>query len=142
MAIRKMARCFTRIVMVLSLALMAVSCSMEGTFGFKKFGQDTYHKLQGSPEFASDETVDWVFMFRKKYGERTIGVVYQKKELVWVDVFTTTAKIDNSTRTVYGTIKDLEPGKYQIIITELEKDNKLIDSKEFIIYEKDSDEDE
>jgi hypothetical protein len=142
MAIGKKASGFARIGIVLALTLAAVSCSMEGTFGFKKFGQDIYHKLQGSPEFASNEAVDWVFKFRKKYGERTIGVVYQKKELVWVDVFTTTAKIDNTTMAVYGTIKDLEPGQYQIIITELEKDNKLIDSKEFIIYEKDSDEDE
>ncbi len=138
MKIRRLAH----IVIVLVLALGAVSCSMEGTFGFKRFGQDTYHKIQGSPEFTSDEAVDWVFLFRKKYGERSIGIVYQKKELVWVEVFTRTAKIDDTTRAVYGTIKDLEPGHYQIVITELEKDNRLIDSKDFNIYGKDADEEE
>ncbi len=125
---------------ILALALGTVSCSMQGTFGFKKFGQDTYHKLEGTPEFASDETVDWAFVFRQKYGERAIGVVYQKKELVWADVLTRSARIDNTSRIVYGTIKDLEPGRYQIILTELEKDNRLIDSKDFIIYEKEDEE--
>src|SRR5512138_1576055 len=135
-------RVFTPLCIVLAFALGAASCSMEGTFGFKKFGQDTYRKLEGTPEFASNEAVDWVFVFKKKYGERTIGVVYQKKELVWVEVLTRTARIDNTSKVVYGTIKDLEPGTYQVIITELEKDNSLIDSKDFIIYEKENEEDD
>ncbi len=135
-------RVFIPIMIVLAAVLGAVSCSMEGAFGFRKFGQDTYHRMEGAPEFASDETVDWAFVFKKKYGERTIGVVYQKKELVWVEVLTTNAKIDNFNRVVYGTIKDLDPGQYQIVITELEKDNKLIDSKDFVIYAKENDEDD
>ncbi len=130
------------IAIILALALGAVSCSMEGTFGFKKFGQDTYHRMEGTLEFASDEAVDWVFVFKKKYGERAIGVVYQKQELVWVDILTRTARISNTTRTIYGTIKDLAPGQYQIIITELEKDNALIDKKYFTVYEKENDEEE
>ncbi|HOT46512.1 MAG TPA: hypothetical protein PLM53_17160 [Spirochaetota bacterium] len=136
MKIRRLAR----MAVFLAVVLGAVSCSMEGTFGFKKFGQDTYHKFEGTPEFASDEPVGWAFVFKKKYGERVIGIVYQKKELVWVEVFTRSARIDNFNKVVYGTIKDLEPGQYRIVITELEKDNKLIDSKDFIIYEKETDE--
>jgi len=136
MKIRRLAH----MAIVLAVALGAVSCSMEGTFGFKKFGQDTYHKLEGTPEFASDEAVDWAFVFKKKYGERVIGIVYQKKELVWVDVLTRSARIDNTSKIVYGTIKDLEPGEYRIILTELENGNKLIDSKDLIIYEKENDE--
>ncbi len=135
-------RGFVHIGIILALALGTVSCAMEGTFGFKKFGQDTYHRIEGTPEFASDEAVDWAFVFKKKYGERVIGVVYQKKELVWVDVLTRTARIDNFNKVVYGTLRDLEPGEYQIIITELEKDNRRIDARDFIIYEKDSEEDE
>jgi hypothetical protein len=136
MKIRRLAH----MAIVLAVALGAVSCSMEGTFGFKKFGQDTYHKLEGTPEFSSDEAVDWAFVFKKKYGERVIGIVYQKKELVWVDVLTRSARIDNTSKIVYGTIKDLEPGEYRIILTELENGNKLIDSKDLIIYEKENDE--
>ena len=136
MKIRRLAH----MAIVLAVALGAVSCSMEGTFGFKKFGQDTYHKLEGTPEFASDEAVDWAFVFKKKYGARVIGIVYQKKELVWVDVLTRSARIDNTSKIVYGTIKDLEPGEYRIILTELENGNKLIDSKDLIIYEKENDE--
>lgn len=137
-----MVRGLAHIGIILAVSLMAFSCAMEGTFGFKKFGQDTYHRIGGTPEFASNEAVDWVFVFKKKYGERAIGVVYQKKELVWVDMLTRTARINNTSRTVYGTIKDLTPGRYQLVITELEKDNNLIDSKDFIIYEHDTEEKE
>jgi len=66
--------------------------------------------------------------------------VYKKKELVWVDVLTRSVRIDDTSKIVYGTIKDLEPGEYRIILTELENGNKLIDSKDLIIYEKENDE--
>ncbi len=135
-------RGFIHFGLVLALALGAVSCSVGGTFGFRKFGEDTYRQLKGTPEFASDEAVDWVFKFNRKHGERTIGVVYQKKELVWVEVFSRSEKIDNFKWTVYGAIRDLEPGQYQLVITDVGKDNALIDRKDFIIYEKDSGEED
>jgi hypothetical protein len=135
-------RGFVPIGLVLALAICVVSCAVGGTFGFKKFGDDTYHQLSGTPEFASDEAVDWVYKFKRKYGERAIGIVYQKKELVWVEVLSRSENINNFNLVVYGTIKDLEPGVYQLIITDVEKDNKLIDKKDFTIYEKDRDEDD
>ncbi len=135
-------RGFVPIGLVAVLALCALSCAVGGTFGFRKFGEDTYRQLSGTPEFASDEAVDWVFKFNKKYGERAIGIVCQKKELVWVEVLSRSEKIDKFKLVVYGTIKDLAPGEYQLIITDVDNDNKLIDMKDFIIYEKESDEDD
>lgn len=137
-----MIRVMTQICAVILLGMLAVSCGMEGAFGFKKFGQDTYHRLDGVPEFASDEAVDWVFVFKKKYGEHAVGIVYQKKELVWIEMLTRTSRIDVDNKVVYGSIKDLPPGNYQIVLTDLGNNNKLIDSKDFIIYEKEDEEEE
>jgi hypothetical protein len=121
---------------VLILGLLMASCKPEGTFGFRKFGEDTYHRLHDTPEFSSVEAVDWVFVFKKQYGDHVIGVIYQKKELVWVDLLTTTGKISKESKVVYGTIKDLEPGEYRIVLTDVGDDNKLINSKDFTVYEK------
>jgi hypothetical protein len=137
-----MIRILMQIVVVLFLGMFAASCGMQGTFGFKKFGQDTFHRIDGVPEFASDEAVDWVFVFKKKYGEHAIGIVYQKKELVWIEMLSRTARIDGNSKVVYGSIKDLPPGAYQVVITDLESNNKLIDSKDFIIYGKEDEEEE
>ena len=52
------------------------------------------------------------------------------------------SRIDATNKVVYGTIKNLPPGQYQIVLTDLQNDNMLIDSKDFIIYEKESDEEE
>lgn len=130
------------IVVVVTLAAAVLSCGVKGTFGFKKFGQDSYHRLDGVPEFSSDETVDWAFVFDKRYRERTIGIVYQKKELVWIEMLSKTGRIGEDGRAVYGSIDNLPPGTYQIVLTDLNNGNTLIDSKDFIVYEKDDEEEE
>lgn len=127
---------------ILILSLVAGSCSMEGKFGFKRFGEDTYRRTSETPEFASNETVDWVYVFSKQYGERHIGIVYRKKETVWVEMLTKESRIDESTKIVYGAIKNFPPGHYQIVLTDLKNDSRFIDGKDFIIYEKDNDEEE
>lgn len=136
-----MIRVMAHIVAIAVCAASIASCGLQGTFGFKKFGQDTYHRLDGVPEFASDETVEWAYVFKKKYGERTIGIVYQKKELVWVEMLTGTGRIDEFNRIVYGTIRDFPPGTYQIVLTDLKNDNRMIATREFVIYERDAGED-
>lgn len=135
-----MIRAIMNIGAVLLCAAFLASCGMRGTFGFKRFGQDTYHRIDGVPEFASDETVDWSFVFNKKYGEHAIGIVYQKKELVWIEMLARTGRIDEQTRIVYGSIKDLPPGTYQIVLTDLKDNNRLIASKDFVVYERDDEE--
>jgi hypothetical protein len=137
-----MNRGVTYIAFIVVLSLAAASCSLEGKFGFKRFGEDTYRRTSETPEFASNEAVDWVYVFSKKYGERQIGVVYRKKELVWVEMLTRVSKIDETNKVVYGTIKNLPPGHYQIVLTDLQNNNGFIDSKDFIIYEKENDEED
>ena len=124
------------------LALLSASCSMEGQFGFRKFGEDSYRRTSETPEYASNEAVDWVYIFKRKHGEREIGVVYRKMELVWVEMLSRVSRINATNKVVYGTIKNLPPGHYQIVLTDLQNDNTLIDSKDFIIYEKDGSEEE
>jgi hypothetical protein len=127
--------------LALLLAVTALSCSgVKGTFGFKRFGDDTYHRIDGTPEFASDEEVAWVFMLKKPYSDRVIGIVCQKKELVWSDVTVRSQRITETDRAVYGTIKDFEPGDYRIMLTLVKDNNRLIESKDFIIYERDDEE--
>lgn len=122
---------------ILALSFAALSCGgMKGEFGFKRFGEDAYRRAVEVPEFLSDEEIAWVYRFRKKYGERDIGVICQKKELVWVEVFSKVDRIDNTRRNIYGDIRGLEPGEYRIVLTELRRDNRLIDSADFIIYER------
>ncbi len=129
------------VALIVILSLAAGSCAMEGKFGFKRFGEDIDRRTSETPEFASSETVDWVYVFNKKYGERPIGIVYRKKEAVWVEMLSKTGRIDENSKVVYGTIKNLPPGHYQIVLTDLKNENALIDTKDFIIYEKDDDDD-
>jgi len=122
----------------LLLAVTALSCGgVKGEFGFKRFGDDTYHRIDGTPEFLSDEEVAWVFKLEKKYSERNIGIICQKKEMVWVDVTNSSQKITEASKAIYGTIKDFQPGEYRIILTLVKDGNDLIASKDFIIYERD-----
>lgn len=130
------------IAFILMLSLAASSCSMEGKFGFKRFGEDAYRRTSETPEFASNEKVDWVYVFDRQYGERSIGIIYRKKEVVWVEMLTKVSRIDEGNKIVYGTIKNLPPGHYQIVLTDLKNGSGFIDSKDFIIYEKDSDAEE
>ncbi len=124
----------------LLLAVTALSCGVRGEFGFKRFGDDTYHRIDGLPEFPSDEEVAWVFMLKKKYTDRDIGTIFQKKELVWVDVISKVQRITETDKAVYGTIREFQPGEYRIILTQVKDANRIIDSKEFIIYERDDEE--
>jgi hypothetical protein len=130
------------LVLLLSMTALALSCGgVKGEFGFKRFGDDTYHRLDGAPEFASDEEIAWVFKLAKKYSERDIGVLIQKKELVWVEVSSRNQHITETDKAVYGTIKDLQPGEYKLVLTLVKDDNSLIDSKDFSVYEREEDED-
>lgn len=126
--------------LALLLAVTALSCGVRGEFGFKRFGDDIYHRIDGTPEFASDEDVDWVFMLKKPYGGRSIGVICQKKELVWADVTERSQQITETDKAIYGTIKDLQPGEYRLLLTQVKENNTLIASKDFIIYERDDEE--
>jgi hypothetical protein len=135
-------RSATCLALLLAMTALALSClGVKGDFGFKRFGDDTYHRIAGTPEFPSDESIDWVFKLSKKYSDRDIGIVIQKKELVWVEISTKSQHITEASEALYGTIRDLQPGEYRLVLTLVKKDNELIDSKDFIVYEKEEDPD-
>jgi hypothetical protein len=116
-------------------ALIFVSCTKTaGDFAFKGFFDDTYRKIAGTPEFPSDREIKWVFAFSAAQGAKAIGVVYLKKELVWVEIMTESEGIEPGHSIVYGTIKGLRPGKYQIVLTDPAEDNREIARKDFVIY--------
>jgi hypothetical protein len=116
-------------------ALLASSCAkLEGDFAFKKFHDDAYRKIENTPEFSSDDEIRWVFAFTTKQDQRDIGVVYLKKELVWVEMQSYRSKIDAISKIVYGTIKDFPPGEYQIVLTDVKNNNQEIARKGFIIF--------
>ncbi len=127
--------------LIIAAVLTVTSClKMDGDFAFKKFPSDSYRKIEGTPEFSRDENVDWVFAFSRKHGDREIGVVYVKKEVILVEVQAYSAKINRASRIVYGTIKDFQPGEYQIVLTDVMNNNQEIARKDFIIYAKDEEE--
>jgi hypothetical protein len=129
------------IVLLVAALMIALSCTKANSdFAFKGFHDDTYRKIQGTPEFSGDEEIRWVYVFGKVFGVLDIGIVYLKKELVWVEMRSEIVKIDQASRTVYGTIKDFPPGKYQIVLTDVRNQNREMARKDFIVFEREEDE--
>jgi hypothetical protein len=123
------------LVVVLLFILSAAVCnSLKGDFAFRKQGDDVYRKLKGRLEFASGETVDWVYHMPGQKKVHKIGVVYQRKTVVWVDVSVEEQIIGPQKNTVYGIINALKPGEYRIVLTQPEDDNRIIASRRFFIY--------
>ena len=120
------------VIIVVILSLSIVGCGkLEGEFAFKTFFDDVYRRIQGVPQFDDTMEVNWVYVFNEVHGYHNIGVVIMKKEIIWVDIEKRIENINESKRTIYGRIKDLEEGRYKIIIA---KAGKIIDQKEFLIY--------
>ena len=82
-----MIRGFTHIAAIVMLALLAASCPLEGQFGDRKFGEDTYRRTNETPEFGTNEAVDWVYVFKKKHGERESASYTGKRTGVGRDAF-------------------------------------------------------
>ncbi len=130
---------FFKMIFVFALALMLVlpGCRrLSGDFGFKTFMDDTYRKVPGIPEIKKSETVDWVFVFNDLTSKQTINVFIMKKELIWVEVWRDTVKINKTKSIIYGKIENMDEGNYKLVIS---KDKSIISEKDFIIY---SDEDD
>lgn len=122
--------------------LFFLSCGkLAGKFAFQGEDDKGYKINQSRLEFDSAKETKWVYTFNTTPSGRIhLGVVLLKKELGWVDILTTSDYIDPMKNIVYGTLKDLEPGSYKIVIVEVTIDgNKKIDEVEFNLY---SDEEE
>jgi hypothetical protein len=117
--------------------LLFVSCGkLKGEFAFQTPDDKGYKINQSRFEFDSAKEINWIYKFDSTPGDRiTLGVIILKKELGWIDIITTTDYIDPLKNIVYGTLKELEPGDYKIVlILPTSEGNKIIDEKEVYIY--------
>lgn len=115
--------------------LLVLSCgSLKGEFGFKTFLDDTYRKWPDPLEFDSGKEIQWVYQFSADVDRRRIGVLYQKKEILWVEVETSANRVDSQNPNVFGVIKNLPAGDYKIILIDMDNDNRYIDERAFTVY--------
>jgi len=118
-----------------------ISCGgLSGEFAFRMPYEDVYKKKTEPVEFPSTVAVDWVFAFDKVKDNRKIGVLLMKKELVWVEIKSRTDNVSREKTCIYDRIAGLKDGEYRIVLTDLKKNNRLIGSKDFIIYSREEDE--
>ncbi len=139
----RMIRMIVNMTVTLALAMLAATCGKnKADFGFKGPQDDSYRRIDGALEIPAGNEMMWVYSFENRQPDRTIGIIYQKKEAVWVEVMTTSVRVNDDNRAVYGTIRDLPAGSYRLIITDVNDNNYELVSKEFAIYQKDEGEEE
>jgi hypothetical protein len=118
------------------------SCGrLKGEFAFQEPDDKCYRTNQGRLEFDSAQEIKWVYKFESVPSSRVnLGIIILKKELSWVDIITTSDYIDPMKGIIYGTLKELEPGDYKIVITQITIDgNQKIDEKEVYLYSDEED---
>lgn len=117
--------------------LFLLSCGkLTGKFAFQTPEDKCYKINQDRLEFDSSQEIKWVYTFNAiPSGRIHLGVIILKKELGWIDILTTSDYIGPAKSMLYGTLKELEPGDYKIVIVETTIDgNKKIDEIEFYLY--------
>lgn len=133
---------YLKVILFASALIFTVSCGgLKGEFSFKNFGDDIYKKKTGDIEVASNEELFWIYKFPGTYkAQKNFSVIYKKKELVWVDILNYTDAIYYEKSQLFGTIKDLPAGEYNLIIFDTAS-KKIIDELLFKIYDADEDDD-
>lgn len=127
---------------LLFLFLVLLSCGkLKGQFAFQNPEEKGYKINQSRFEFDAAKETNWIYQFDSAPGSRIkLGVVILKKEIGWIDILTLSDYIDPMKSIIYGTLKDLEPGDYKIVIVEpTSEGNNTIDEIEVYLY---SDEEE
>lgn len=116
------------------LLLFTACAKLKGEFVIKKKFDETYKKIKtNSLEFKSDEKIEWAFIPKKNTKRYKLAITLMKKKLVWVDVRTHIDHVDRFKKALYGTIENLNEGKYYIVITDV-KEKIIIDKLHFSIY--------
>lgn len=125
-----------KILALLLVSAALTSCAkLHGEFGFKYPEDKGYKRNMERHEFDASKEVQWIYQFDSVGQRASIGVIILKKEIGWIDILTTQDYIDELKLIVYGTIKDLEPGNYKLVLTEITQDgSRQIDEREFYIY--------
>ena len=139
----RMNRLFLGIAAALLLAAIVPACGKnKAEFGFKGPNDDVYRRIDGILEIPAGSEMMWVYSFHNKQSDRSIGIIYQKHEVVWVDVKTTSARVNAANQAVYGVIDEPRAGSYQLILTDVNDDNRVLAVKEFKIYQNDEEAEE
>lgn len=123
-------------VLLILVTFLWLSCGkLHGEFGFRYPGDQAYNRNLQQYEFDSAKEVEWVYKFESVSKRTSIGVITMKKELGWVDIFTTRDYVDEFKQIVYGKLSELEPGDYKLVLTEMSPEgSRIIDEREFYIY--------
>lgn len=131
---------FRHIAVLLAVLVLFPGCGgLKGEFAFRKPPEDIYKKVEGVPEFSAGDVVDWVYAVPEVSGSHVVGIALMKKEMVWVDVSVRTENLNETQKVIYGRIENLQKGSYRIVLAE---NGKIIEEKEFMIYDDDEGEDE
>lgn len=123
--------------LLLLLLLFTISCGkLKGEFAFQTPEDKGYKINQNRYEFDITKEINWIYKFDSMPGKRIkLGVVIMKKEIGWIDIVTTSDYIDPMKNIIYGTLKELEPGEYKIVIVEpTSEGNRTIDEVEIYLY--------
>lgn len=124
--------------LILLLFILLFSCGdLKGDFAVKTLFEDTYRKASGTLEIELGKELQWVYQFGKIPVNTRIGIVLLKKEIFWVDVNTSSQTLGGARNIIYGTISQLPPGQYRIVLTDVAKSNAIIDDLSFVIYSDD-----
>jgi len=117
------------------LCLLISFCSKEkGEFAYKFADMDGYRRLDFEAEFSINDKIQWIYKFPKSKEIRKLGIVVQKKETVWVDVYKDKAAVIPASGIYYGKIDSLEEGRYRITVMQLDGiDYKFYDEIEIIV---------
>jgi len=117
---------------IILAVLFCVSClGMKGTFAYRTYQHETYVKMSDGMEIPEGETFDWVYRTDSYSGDRLVGIVLQEKKIVWVDIAINRQKVDKLTPHVYGSVGQLTPGEYKLVLVDKKK---LIDEISFTVY--------
>jgi hypothetical protein len=125
---------------VVLLPVLFMSCSrVEGSFAFKKFQDTSFKKYRKTKEFSSQESVRWMFTVAKEItSPLKLGVILQKRELIWVSVSSRVELLHRTRHRIYGTIENYDPGLYKILITNVKAGNSVVGQCSFRIFKEDN----
>lgn len=128
---------------ILIIIILFSSCGgQKGEFAVKKNFDENYRRVSGILEFSVKDRVAWVYHLKKKGNKLSIGIIIMKKEIVWVEIKSTSQRLDIENRTIYGTIASFPSGEYKVVLTDINNDNSLIGEMPFYIYDDEDDWDE
>ena len=117
------------------LCLLVSFCSKDkGEFAYKFADMDGYRRLDPGAEFSINDKIYWIYKFPQSKEVRKLGIVVQKKETVWVDVYKDKAAVLPASGIYYGEIDSLEEGRYRISVMLLDGlDYKFYDDIEIVV---------